>query len=98
MPLMYSTLTRCLFRQVGWLRLAFLAGVLLGTAQTASAQQTNADCLALSSFSYPQTTINSVNFNIGGPYVAGDTWHLAFSNLPPWCEVNATIKADTDSS
>ena len=34
----------------------------------------------------------------GGPYVAADAWHLAFTNLPPYCEVYATIKPTADSS
>ncbi len=52
----------------------------------------------LTSFSYPNTTINSATSMPGGPYVAPDTWHLAFTNLPPYCQVSATIAPTADSS
>ena len=52
---------------------------------------TPTSCENLTSFSYPNTTINSATSMPGGPYVAPDTWHLAFTNLPPYCQVSATI-------
>jgi len=54
-------------------------------------------CESLSSFSHPNTTINYTLSNAGGPYVAADAWHLAFTNLPPYCEVYATIRPTADS-
>jgi hypothetical protein len=56
------------------------------------------NCQSLQSFSFPNTTINGVASMPGGPYVAADTWHLAFANLPPWCQVTATIAPTPDSS
>ena len=72
--------------------LASCAGV-----QTASAG-TPTSCLSLSNFSYPNTTINGATPMPGGPYVAPDAWHLAFTNLPAYCDVYATIKPTSDSS
>src|SRR6201995_447830 len=72
--------------------LASCAGV-----QTASAGTTTS-CLSLSNFSYPNTTINGATPMPGGPYVAPDAWHLAFTNLPAYCDVSATIKPTSDSS
>lgn len=34
----------------------------------------------------------------GGTYVAPDVWHLAFTNLPPSCQVSATVKPTSDSN
>jgi tannase/feruloyl esterase len=59
---------------------------------------TPASCESLSSFHFADTTINSAMSQSGGPYVAADAWHLAFANLPPYCEVYATIKPTADSS
>jgi len=59
---------------------------------------TPTSCANLSTFSYPNTTINSALSQPGGPYVAPDAWHLAFTNLPPYCEVSATIAPTSDSS
>jgi feruloyl esterase len=67
------------------------------TALPASAL-TPTSCASLTSFSYPNTTINSATLMPGGPYVAPDTWHLAFTNLPPYCQVSATIAPTADSS
>lgn len=64
---------------------------------TASAG-TPTSCLSLSNFSYPNTTINGATPMPGGPYVAPDAWHLAFTNLPAYCDVYATIKPTSDSS
>src|SRR5438552_18801392 len=55
-------------------------------------------CESLTGFSYPDTTINFAGSMPGGPYVAPDAWHLAFTNLPPWCQVHATISPTADSS
>src|SRR6266576_174359 len=64
----------------------------------AAAAGTPTSCASLSTFSYPNTTINSALSQPGGPYVAPDAWHLVFTNLPPYCEVSATIKPTSDSS
>jgi tannase/feruloyl esterase len=63
-----------------------------------AAALTPTSCENLTSFSYPNTTINSATSMPGGPYVAPDTWHLAFADLPPYCQVNATIAPTPDSS
>src|SRR3984893_4356825 len=63
-----------------------------------AAAGTPTSCESLSSFAYPNTTINSALSQPGGAYVAPDAWHLAFTNLPPYCEVSATIKPTSDSS
>lgn len=63
-----------------------------------AAAGTPTSCASLSTFAYPNTTINSAQSQLGGPYVAPDAWHLAFANLPPYCEVQATIKPTSDSS
>jgi feruloyl esterase len=63
-----------------------------------AAAGTPTSCASLSTFSYPNTTINSALSQPGGAYVAPDAWHLAFTNLPPYCEVSATIKPTADSS
>jgi len=59
---------------------------------------TPTSCESLTSFSFPNTTINSATSVPGGPYVAPDVWHLAFTNLPPSCQVSATIKSTSDSN
>jgi feruloyl esterase len=59
---------------------------------------TPTSCASLSTFSYPNTTINSASLQPGGPYVAPDAWHLVFTNLPPYCDVSATINPTADSS
>ena len=59
---------------------------------------TPTSCESLTNFSFPDTTINSAQSQPGGAYVAPDAWHLAFTNLPPYCEVQATIKPTPDSS
>src|SRR5258707_5396947 len=64
----------------------------------AAAAGTPTSCASLSTFSYPNTTINSAQSQPGGPYAAPDAWHLVFTNLPPYCEVSATIAPTTDSS
>ena len=48
--------------------------------------------------SHLDTTINSAQSQAGGAYVAPDAWHLVFTNLPPYCEVQATIAPTPDSS
>jgi hypothetical protein len=72
--------------------------MLLGGAVQPAVAGTPTSCASLSSFSYPNTTINSALSQPGGPYVAPDAWHLVFTNLPPYCEVFATIKPTADSS
>src|ERR1041385_1686951 len=59
---------------------------------------TPTSCESLTSFAFPDTTINSAQSQAGGAYVAPDAWHLAFTNLPPYCEVQATIAPTPDSS
>jgi Tannase and feruloyl esterase len=59
---------------------------------------TPTSCESLTAFSFPDTTINSATSMPGGPYVAPDVWHLAFTNLPPSCQVSATIKPTSDSN
>jgi len=70
---------------------------LIGAGKPAVAG-TPTSCASLQNFSFPNTTITGVQTNSGGPYVAPDTWHLAFANLPPSCQVSATIKPTADSS
>ncbi len=70
---------------------------LIGAGKPAVAG-TPTSCASLQNFSFPDTTITGVQTNSGGPYVAPDTWHLAFANLPPSCQVSATIKPTADSS
>ena len=87
------TLIAKLARQIG-----IILPVLLGGAAQPSLAGTPTSCASLSTFSYPNTTINSASPQPGGPYVAPDAWHLAFTNLPPYCDVSATIKPTADSS
>jgi feruloyl esterase len=63
-----------------------------------AAAGTPASCESLLTFAFPDTTINAAAPQPGGPYVAPDTWHLAFANLPPYCLVSATIKPTSDSN
>jgi len=63
-----------------------------------AAAGTPTSCESLLSFAFPNTTINSATSVPGGPYVAPDVWHLAFTNLPPSCQVSATIKPTSDSN
>ncbi len=76
---------------------AALLGLAALTTHPAAAG-TPTSCESLASFSFQNTTINSATSMPGGPYVAPDTWHLAFTNLPPYCQVNATIASTSDSS
>src|SRR5882672_2439394 len=48
---------------------------------TASVAGTPSTCESLTSFAFPDTTINYALANPGGAYVAPDAWHLAFTNL-----------------
>jgi feruloyl esterase len=59
---------------------------------------TPTSCESLLSFSFPNTTIGAAVSQPGGPYVAPDVWHLAFTNLPSYCLVSATIKPTSDSN
>jgi feruloyl esterase len=92
-PNFQFTLTAKLARQIG-----IILPVLLGGAVQPALAGTPTSCESLSTFSYPNTTINSASSQAGGPYVAPDAWHLAFANLPPYCDVSATIKPTADSS
>ena len=74
------------------------AVVLVCIACSAAAAGTPTSCASLTSFAFPNTTINSATSMPGGPYVAPDAWHLAFTNLPPYCMVAATISPTSDSS
>jgi feruloyl esterase len=79
-----------IFRAAAFLvPLAFCTPALAGTPTS---------CESLTNFKYPDTTINSAQSQTGGAYVAGDTWHLVFTDLPPYCEVQATIAPTPDSS
>jgi len=55
-------------------------------------------CQSLLTFSYPNTTITGASSSPGGPYCAPDTWHLCFTNLPPSCQVTATMTPVSGSS
>jgi feruloyl esterase len=70
--------------------------LLLILMKTASAG-TPSTCESLTNFKFADTTINSATSYPGGPYVGTDAWHLAFTNLPPYCEVVATIAPTPDS-
>jgi feruloyl esterase len=72
--------------------------LLISAGIQSAAAGTPTGCASLTAFSYPNTTINSAASQPGGPYAAPDTWHLIFTNLPPYCEVQATIKPTADSS
>jgi feruloyl esterase len=78
--------------------LAIVPALLSCAVVQSAAAGTPTSCASLSTFSYPNTTINSASSQPGGPYVAPDAWHLAFTNLPPYCDVSATIKPTADSS
>src|SRR5256885_6224035 len=73
-----------------------LIALLVSLAPAAAGTPTS--CESLTAFAFPDTTINSAQSQMGGAYVAPDAWHLAFTNLPPYCEVQATIKPTPDSS
>jgi feruloyl esterase len=66
--------------------------------QTSTFAGTPTSCASLQNFSFPNTTITAAQLQPGGPYVAPDAWHLAFTNLPPYCQVSATIKPTSDSN
>ena len=73
-----------------------LIALLVSIAPVAAGTPTS--CESLTAFAFPDTTINSAQSQSGGAYVAPDAWHLAFTDLPPYCEVQATIKPTPDSS
>src|SRR5205085_8438764 len=82
-------------------RSALYSGLILAcscAALSSAAAGTPTTCESLATFAHPDTTINSVTSYPGGPYVAPDAWHLAFTDLPPYCEVQATIRPTADSS
>lgn len=72
--------------------------LLIGAGIQSAAAGTPTSCASLTAFSYPDTTISSAASQPGGPYAAPDAWHLVFTSLPPYCEVQATIKPTADSS
>jgi feruloyl esterase len=74
---------------------ALIACSALGASAVAG---TPTSCESLTNFAFPDATISSAQSQAGGAYVAPDAWHLAFTNLPPYCEVQATIKPTPDSS
>ena len=90
-----STLTAPVLKPTLAIWLALLACWALGGPAVAG---TPTSCASITTFSYPNTTINSATLQPGGPYVAPDAWHLVFTNLPPYCDVSATIKPTADSS
>ncbi len=87
-----------ILKTLSWKQRFIFAALLLGCGVTGPATAgTPTSCESLSSFSYPNTKINSASSQPGGAYVAPDSWHLAFTNLPPYCEVYATIAPTADS-
>ena len=70
-----------------------LAALFACTTSDAVRAATPASCESLTNFRHPDTTINSAQSQAGGAYVAPDAWHLAFTDLPPYCEVQATLDA-----
>jgi len=94
-PALQSPVAATLFKQIRMILPALLVG---GAVLGPAAAGTPTSCASLSTFSHPNTTINSANSQPGGPYVAPDAWHLVFTNLPPYCEVQATIQPTADSS
>jgi feruloyl esterase len=79
-------------------RHVILSALLFGCGMISpAAAGTPTSCESLSTFAYPNTKINYALSQPGGAYVAPDAWHLAFTNLPPYCEVYATIAPTADS-
>jgi feruloyl esterase len=74
-----------------------LALLLVSSASPASSG-TPTSCESLKTFGHADTTIDSAQSQSGGAYVAPDAWHLAFTDLPPYCEVQATIRPTPDSA
>ena len=95
-PTSHAASTAVARAQVSTFRVAVF-GVSLAFCTPAFAG-TPTSCESLANFSHPNTTINSAQSQSGGAYVAPDAWHLAFTNLPPYCEVLATIAPTADSS
>ena len=83
---MTHTALRTAFMQSAIAALAALIIVLPARAATPTR------CESLLTFAFPDTTITAAVTVPGGPYVAPDAWHLAFTNLPPSCQVSATIR------
>jgi hypothetical protein len=54
-------------------------------------------CESLKSFTAPHTTITSVLLHPGGKYVSTDGFNLTFADLPPSCQVTASIKPSQDA-
>lgn len=79
-------------------RLTLLAATSLLALASSAHAGTPTSCESLKNFKYADTTINSAQSQPGGAYVGSDAWHLVFTNLPPYCEVQATIAPTPDSS
>jgi feruloyl esterase len=94
-PISHATLAAAALKRTRVLLPALLLSCAL--LQSAAAG-TPTSCESLSAFAYPNTTINSASSQPGGPYVAADAWHLVFTDLPPYCQVTATIKPTADST
>jgi feruloyl esterase len=79
----------------GVLRSVLFASVILTSLSTkARAQGT---CESLKSFTAPYTTITSALLHPGGKYVSTDGFNLTFADLPPSCQVTASIKPAQDA-
>src|ERR1044072_285567 len=76
----------------------FLATLMLVLLVETANAGTPSTCESLTNFTFADTTINSATSYPGGAYVAPDAWHLAFTDLPPYCEVVAKIAPTPDSS
>ena len=78
--------------------LALGATLFCGAVGAASGAQAQLNCQSLLSFSFPNTTITSAASSPGGAYCGTDAWHICFNNLPPSCQVTATIAPVSGSS
>src|ERR1043165_135454 len=94
MAMTSNTASRALSRSV--LTASGLMALLVSVTPAPAGTPTS--CESLTGFAFPDTTINSAQSQAGGAYVAPDAWHLAFTNLPPYCEVQATIAPTPDPS
>jgi len=75
-----------------------VTGAILFCVTPSSAHAQLPNCQSLLTFSYPNTTITGASPSAGGPYCGTDTWHICFNNLPPSCQVTATISPVSGSS
>ena len=79
-------------------RTGSLAALALFALSALAHAGTPTTCESLKNFKFADTTINTAQAQSGGAYVAPDSWHLVFTDLPPYCEVQATIRPTPDSS